>query len=153
MISLRNAKNLFNLQEFDKWRASNQFEKTMKLAESHNSSYDKSWKSLLNDRNNYQWSKEDQSKVISQLERSLDLNFIHTVVGFKLQDIMQAKNDSSLKNFEPKLLRGILYLHGAQNSEEKLIYNPNNSINWASIYDKFDNSNVDELRNLVANNK
>ena len=63
---------------------------------------------------------------------------------------MKAKNDSSLQDFEPQLLKGILYLHGAQNSEEKLIYNPNNSISWDVIYDKFDNSNVDELRNLVA---
>ena len=64
---------------------------------------------------------------------------------------MQLQSDESLQAFQPQLLKGILYLNGAQKSEEVLIYNPNNSINWQGIYDKFDNSDVSQLRNLVAN--
>jgi len=44
----------------------------MKLAESYNSSYEKLWKNLLNERNDYQFSQEDQEKVASQLDGNMD---------------------------------------------------------------------------------
>jgi len=105
---------------------------------------------LLNDRYNYNWSQEDQSKVISQLDGNMDLNFIHTVVGFKLQEIMGLQNDFSLNPYKPQLLKGILYLNGAQKSEELLVYNPQNPINWQSFYNIIDNSDVYQLQAMVG---
>ena len=150
-ISLREGKNLFNLDEFDGWRQSDQFKSTLQMAESHHSQYDKLWDYLLNQRYNYQWNQEDANKVINQLDQNMDQNFLHTVIGFKLQELMQLQNDMSLQDHRPQLLRGILYLNGAQKSEELLIYNPGKPINWKEFYNIIDNSDVYQLSNIIGN--
>ena len=150
-ISLRDGKNLFNLLEFDRWRQSEQFKATLQMAESHHSQYDKLWEYLLSQKYQYQWNQEDLSKVINQLDKNMDQNFIHTVVGFKLHEIMELQNDYTLQDMKPQLLRGILYLNGAQKSEEMLIYDKAKPINWKEFYNIIDDSDIYQLSNIIGN--
>ena len=121
------------------------------MAENHHSQYAQLWEYLLSQRYNYPWTQEDQSKVVSQLDRNMDQNFIHTVIGFKLQEIIQLRSDYSLQSIQPILLRAVLYLNGAQKSEELLIYNPEKQINWKDFYNLIDSSDVSTLENIVNN--
>ena len=142
---------MFNLEAFDGWKNSEEYSKTMALLYSHKASYEKFWGYLLNDRNNYQWSYEDQSKVIAQLDQNMDLNFIHTVVGIKLKEVLNLQNDFSLQQMRPQVLRAILYLNAAQRSEELMGYNQQKPINWQSFYNIIDNSEYNLLQNMVGN--
>jgi len=64
---------------------------------------------------------------------------------------MQLRSDYSLQSIQPLLLRAILYLNGAQKSEELLIYNPANPINWKDFYNIIDGSDIAALSNIVGN--
>ena len=64
---------------------------------------------------------------------------------------MQLRSDYSLQSIQPILLRAVLYLNGAQKSEELLIYNPEKQINWKDFYNLIDSSDVSTLENIVNN--
>jgi hypothetical protein len=64
---------------------------------------------------------------------------------------MQLQNDYTLQDLKPQILRGILYLNGAQKSEEMLLYNPAKPINWKEFYNIIDNSDVYQLSNIIGN--
>lgn len=119
------------------------------MLDTHKVQYDKYWLYLLNDKYNYQWSHEDQDKVVNHLDGNMDLNFLHIVLGFKLKEIMGLQNDFQLQNFRPQLLKVILYLNAACKSETLLLYNDANPINWQSFYNIIDNSDMYQLQNMV----
>ena len=56
-----------------------------------------------------------------------------------------------LQDMKPQLLRGILYLNGAQKSEEMLIYDKAKPINWKEFYNIIDDSDIYQLSNIIGN--
>lgn len=145
--SLRDKMNIFKLECFDEWLQSDNGQELVNTVEGNDKSYQQYWDYLANAINQFQWSPEDQNKVIPQLLGNMDLNFLHNVVNYKIREVMKLRGDYNLMQnqyYRSLLYKALIYADCTQKCEDPNMFPFHQGVffNWTKFKNDIENAPV-----------
>lgn len=150
--SLRDRNNMFKLNDFDNFLNSPPGMELQQTVQANEQNYIGYFDYMKADINQFQFSHEDQAKVLPQLMSNMDLNFLHNVVNYKMGEIMKMRGDYNLMQnqyLRTLLFKALIYADATQKCEQMFPYQPGVFFDWTNFYNGIERADPFTLEQRV----